>query len=257
MTAGSQSAERDASVELRPGVFRPDWSVVTTATAKSALRCRATARSGLIEKWLQALTPEEDLAWRTTLQLYGQLGRRLSIPEISVAARLTATEMLARLQQLEERDLLTLGADGATLLQVYPFGGKTSGHLITLRGYAFDAMCAIDALGAGAMYGCNVGVVSACRYCGSEIRATTAGKGKALGKVSPEYTVVWLDQTYSKSAATSCCLATAFFCSDDHLDGWLSAQTFRRDGMRLSMFEALEVGKAIFGPVLRAPVQAR
>lgn len=118
-------------------------------------------------------------------------------------------------------------------------------------------MCAIDALGAGAMYGRDVDVLSACRLCGTEIRATTLGQGDALGQVSPERCVVWLDQTYSQSAATSCCLATAFFCSDGHLDEWLNGQKSRRDGMRLSMFEALEVGRAIFGPVLRVAEPSR
>jgi alkylmercury lyase len=116
-------------------------------------------------------------------------------------------------------------------------------------------MCAIDALGTGAMYGRDVEIDSRCRLCGDGIRIVTAKQGTALDAVLPAGATVWYDLAYCDSAAISCCPTIAFFCSDEHLARWLEAQTDRRHGMRLSITEAHEVGQAIFGPVLRPPAQ--
>jgi alkylmercury lyase len=66
----------------------------------------------------------------------------------------------------------------------------------------------------------------------------------------PSGAAVWYDFAYDASAATSCCPAIAFFCSDEHRRQWLNDQMPRRNGIGLTMDEALEVGRAIFSPVL-------
>jgi hypothetical protein len=66
--------------------------------------------------------------------------------------------------------------------------------------------------------------------------------------------MVWYDFAYDGSAAASCCPSIAFFCSPSHLQLWQEASTNSRAGVRLSMGEALEVGRAIFGSVLTAPM---
>ncbi len=48
------------------------------------------------------------------------------------------------------------------------------------------------------------------------------------------------------------CTVMAFFCSDDHLDSWRSAQSSATKGCRLSADEGLQMGKAIFMPLLAA-----
>ena len=54
---------------------------------------------------------------------------------------------------------------------------------------------------------------------------------------------------YEGQAADSLCTVIAFFCSNEHLDDW-SAERASLNGHRLSLGEALEVGKALFQPVL-------
>jgi len=103
------------------------------------------------------------------------------------------------------------------------------------------------------MYRMDVSVVSCCRSCGEAIKAVTADAGRALLSLAPAEAVVWYDFAYHGSASTSCCPSIAFFCGDEHLRGWLDAQTPRREGARLDINEALELGGAIFGPVLREP----
>jgi hypothetical protein len=50
----------------------------------------------------------------------------------------------------------------------------------------------------------------------------------------------------------SCCRSIAFFCSEAELQQWLSAQSPQPTGYRFTLDEALEVGRALFEPVLAA-----
>lgn len=236
-------------MELRPGVFRPDWSAAKSLAAKKALGGRAANRPGLIAKWLHALTLDEDRVWQAVLELYRALGRPPGIFEISQHAELPENTALDLLQRLEHRDLLARGPDG-TIRYAYPFTEMRTGHRVTLGSHTLTALCAIDALGTGAMYGTDISVQSACALCDDAMHVTTADMGRTLAEISPASTVVWYDFSYSGSAAASCCRTIAFFCQDNHLRRWLDAQAPSRRGMRLSMSEALEVGRAIFGPVL-------
>jgi len=111
-------------------------------------------------------------------------------------------------------------------------------------------LCAIDALGVADMYGTDVAISSRCHHCGASVRVETASEGKALRNVTPSGAAVWYDFAYDARAATSCCPAIAFLCSDEHRGHWLNDQMPRREGIGLTIDEALEVGRAIFGPVL-------
>jgi alkylmercury lyase len=128
---------------------------------------------------------------------------------------------------------------------------------VELHGYILNALCAIDALGVGGMYRTDVAITSSCRHCRTVIDIRTAKNGKALSHARPDSTVVWYDLAYSESAATSCCPSIAFFCGDDHLQQWLAGQTSPRAGYRLALDEALEVGRAIFEPVLAPGVNGQ
>lgn len=245
-------AIREPTIEIRPGVFRPDWRTATTPAAREALDGRSAARPGLIDKWLHTLTPDEDRVWRSVLELYAALGRSPSAHEISDEIGRSESSISDLLRQLQHRDLLALSPD-KTIRYAYPFTEAKTEHRVTLRSRTLNALCAVDALGTGAMYGTDVVIRSACRSCGNAIHVATADQGRALADVSPGGAVVWYDFSYGDSAAASCCPTITFFCEDGHLRRWLDAQTARRHGMRLSMGEALEVGRAIFGPVLRSP----
>jgi hypothetical protein len=63
------------AAEIRPGVQRPDWSVVTQPAVREALRGRNRSRAGLSKKWIDPLSSQRDLAWRAVLELFGKRGR--------------------------------------------------------------------------------------------------------------------------------------------------------------------------------------
>jgi alkylmercury lyase len=60
MTSDANRAN-ELAVEIRPGVFRPDWSLVTTEAARQALAGRMAGSAGLLEHWSKPIHPLADL----------------------------------------------------------------------------------------------------------------------------------------------------------------------------------------------------
>lgn len=218
-----------STVELRPGVRRPDWSVVTRPAVQEALTGRTAARSGLIEKWSTTLGKTEDLVWRSIMELFPTLGRPPRVEEIASATKMNREGLLPVLRELRQRDLLAFDEATGSVTHAYPFTGGKSRHRVRLGGRTLNALCAVDALGVGAMYRQDISIESSCQFCNAEIRVVTQRKGAALGSVSPASAVVWYDAVYAAGcAATSCCPSIAFFCSDDHLRRWLASRAPQR-----------------------------
>ena len=246
----AESAAQEGSVELRPGVFRPDWTVVTTTAAREALCGRGELRQNLPKDWFDVLSPTEDLIWRTCVELFPRLGCAPTLAELAAETGESQDSVETLLCALQRRDLLGLSASGSAIEYVYPFTMRETGHHVHVYGHTVNALCAIDALGVGAMCRTDVTIQSSCLRCGTPIKLATTQDGRSLRTISPTNLVVWYDfSSYRDSAASSCCSAIAFFCSDEHL--W-SSQSGPR-GSRLTANEALEVGRAIFAPILAEP----
>jgi mercury(II) reductase len=112
-------------------------------------------------------------------------------------------------------------------------------------------MCAVDALGIGAMTDRDIAIASSCRHCGAPIRITTRERGRAVAAVAPSTAVMWQSVRYEDGcAASSLCATTAFFCSDEHLSAWRDERSADEPGFRLSIEEGLQAGRALFGPSL-------
>jgi hypothetical protein len=169
--------------------------------------------------------------------------------DIVAASRIAGGDVETLLNTLRSHDLIDLDLAGEVKL-AYPFTRTPTGHRIHVGGNTLNALCAIDALGVAAMLQTDVAISSSCRQCGEAVQVVTAAKGMALKSLMPANAVVWYDFAYDSSAATSCCPAITFFCSDEHRRRWLQAQMPQRRGIDLAMNEALQVGQAIFGPVL-------
>lgn len=243
----------EPAVEIRPGVFRPDWSVVTTSAARQALCPRVAGRTGLLEHWSKPLDANADRIWQTLLRMFVRDGRPPRVVEIAAESKLPWDNVKAILHELERRDLIGLKPGTDMIRFAYPWTTSPSGHRVALGAHALWALCAIDALAAARMYRTDASIDSSCTFCASKIYVATALHGRALRTMSPPEAVVWYDFSFAGCAAASCCPSIAFFCSDEHLQAWLNAQSARPAGVRLSMAEALEVGSAIFGPVLADP----
>ncbi len=233
-------------VRLRPGVVYPDWSVVTSDAVIQALGALFDAFD-LVRRW-SAITVVEDRLRRVILEHYGATGRPPSAPEMSSATGLAPDALGGVLAGLEARDMVLLD-DGGGVAGAYPFIEADTAHRVTLGGHAINTMCAIDALGVGAMYGRDIVIGSRCLTCGGPVRLETRDRGAALERYTPARTVVWLGTGYAGGcAANSACRSMAFFCSDDHLASW--REDGGAEGFRLSIDEGLQVGRALFQPLL-------
>ena len=238
-------------IMLRPGVALPDWSVITRSVARDTL----TAIYDVLDwdRKLAGIGPNEDRVWQAAVDQFVESGAGPVLDGITRATGLSRDEVKAAVARLAQRDVLVLDESGATIVGAYPFSVRSTGHIVRVNDRALNAMCAIDALGIGAMYGRDVMIDSACRHCEKGIAIATKAAGEAIAAVTPPGAVVWSGIHYADNcAANSLCRVLVFFCSDDHLEAWRDARDPGAPGYRLTIEEALEVGKAIFRPI-RSP----
>jgi hypothetical protein len=186
------------------------------------------------------------------LELFARSGRPPHLHEIGDETGFAGGNVRTLVAEPEAHDLLGSDPSADVVLYAYPFTGDPTEHRVWLRGRQLRAVCAIDALGIAAMFGTDVVIESSCRVCGAGIEIGTAQDGKSLSYARPVEAVVWYDLAYSGCAAASCCRSIAFFCSETELQPWVSAQTPQPTGYRLTLDDALEVGRALFEPVLAA-----
>jgi mercuric reductase len=200
----------------------------------------------------------EDRVRTTVLRRYAEGGHAPTVAALASALRLTVDEVRVQLAHLEQRDLIVVSEGGDRILGAYPFTDRVTGHRVGVNGGVVNAMCAVDALGIGAMLGRDTRVDSRCLHSGAAIQITTRDHGRRLAAVRPETAVVWLALGCDGGpAAFSVCTRTAFFQSAADLDAWhTEADCAAQCGVRLSPVEALEAGRAIFEPSLRVNAAA-
>jgi len=245
----TQAADRP-TWEIRPGVRFPDWSAIRSPKTEAALVDIFALLD--VERWWNDYSDTEDRLRRHLLRDYVRRGRAPTLPALAAMAGLSETRAREVLARLQERDLVVFDAEQDRIGGAYPFTDRGTEHRVLFDGLSVNAMCAIDALGAGAMYQRDAKVVSRCRACGQPVSVETEARGTALAGYSPHGAIVWTGLRYAGNcAATSLCTVLAFFCSDEHLEEWRSANHPSVQGHRLSMEEAHELGMGLFGPMLR------
>ena len=249
--ARSEAAIGSPTIDLRPGVAFPDWSAASAPAARKALDAILDVKGlgGYTE-----LDAREDRVWTTTLRLWRSGGHAPTASDIAGESGLAAADVETVLAALAGRDRLVLDPASGDVVGAYPFSERDTGHKVrfddrTLTARTLNAMCAIDALGAGAMYGSDIAVASACRECEQPVHIETRDSGRVLAGVDPTNTVVWAGIHHDGCSATSLCTTILFFCSVTHLEAW-RGRHHGPEGVRLSVDEAMQVGKALFGPVL-------
>jgi DNA-binding transcriptional ArsR family regulator len=231
---------------VRPGVTFPDWGAVTSAQVHGALLAIFEA-IGTERTW-QDYTPAEDAVRVTLLRLYAEQGGAPAIGDLARDAGVSESTIRSHLARLKARDLVFLGADGEHILGAYPWTERATEHRVRLGDRTLNALCAIDALGAGAMYGSDVEIFSCCRACGAPVTVATSDRGRAVADVQPGSAVVWSGVRHTGGcAANSMCTVIAFFCDDAHLEAWRAEHDPEARGFRLSIDEAFQAGRAIFG----------
>jgi hypothetical protein len=235
---------------VRPGVKMPERSVVTSDTARRALDAIFSV-AGREVKWT-GLDTKEDRLLQAILKAFASSGQPPDVSTLASATGLPADHIRECVQRLRARDLVVSGDDGNAIAAAYPFCAWTTGHRVSFENAAVNSLCAIDALGIGAMLDRDTSISSVCRECGRPISIATQRQGTALRSVSPIDTVVWAGMAYEGNCgATSSCTQKVFFCCDADLEAWTARQPRTSSGFRLSLDEAHQIARAIFAPMLR------
>lgn len=138
-----------------------------------------------------SLTTQERLARRTLLGLILTTGRGPSLR--TLASRLEVSESAAAtlLSALERKGFLVRDQHSNTIKAAYPLSIRPTHYRLTLKdkGRQRYAMCAVDALGVGPLFGVAVIVNAACPQCGRSIRIHV--EESQIVAVKPAGVVVW------------------------------------------------------------------
>ncbi len=223
-----------------------DRTVITTPAAQDALE--GILAAGWYDKRFADLDAAATSTLAMLLRMYAEFGRPPSLEEIATATARARSETERILDALHQHDLLLRDPADGSIRGAYPFTETVTAHTVTLQrtGRMLHTMCAIDALGAGAMCHQDATVRSHCHGCGAAICVDFLSNGFALGQAMPPATILWTGFKPSCGClAESLCPELIFFCSDQHLEQWRAAGD-GGDGRRLALEEGLQVGKALF-----------
>jgi mercuric reductase len=153
----------------------------------------------------------------------------------------------AQLEQLRAADLVVVGAAGA-VTGAYPITLEPTDHTVKYNGHAIHAMCAVDALAIGPMFGQAASLRSRCHVCGTPIALEQDDEA-----IAPEHLldavhvgIAWRETC--GCAAHSLCREMVFFCSPAHAAAWQADAPDSHTVLRLP--EAIRLAKAFFLPLV-------
>ncbi len=180
------------------------------------------------------------------LRHFAKQGRPSSTDTKAEAERLgldfrTAVKALAR------EDLVHLDENGDVGV-AYPFSGRPTAHEVRFaNGHKVYAMCAIDALGVAPMFGQRTEISSRDPNVGEAVRIQMTAGGEGVWEPESAVVVAGVSER-SHDSFRGCCPVLNFFASSASGERWLRQHGDVR-GQVVSMREAIEAGRAVFGEV--------
>jgi mercuric reductase len=185
-----------------------------------------------------ALPPEFAAAHRAILRSLFQTG-------LITDPRTLPQGALARLLA---DDLVVASKDGTRILGAYPMTTEPTPHRLALPGRTIHAMCAVDALSVGAMYGGEVEIESECRVTHDPVRIKM--DGARIVSASPRGVLVGVrwDKASGVPAAHSLCMEMVFLSDEAAAKEWSGGDSDSHTV--LSLEEAAEFGARFFKPLV-------
>jgi len=151
------------------------------------------------------------------------------------------------LATLAAEDLVHTDPSGRIVV-AYPFSGRPTAHRVQIAGGRFVwAMCAIDALGIAPMLDLPIEVRSSDPITGDEIQVQIAANAAAHWQ--PAEAVVLAGSACAGPSFSGCCAVLNFFSSAASAEQYLREHPDVR-GHAISLPEALEAGRLVFGSIL-------
>ena len=191
--------------------------------------------------------PERELYF-WILRRFAERGRP-SGAQTREAAEGFGLDARSALATFAKEDLMHTDRDGEITV-AYPFSGRTTDHVVRFAGgHEVNAMCAIDALGMAPMFDQSIEIVSRDPLSRERIAVVLGPDGTASWR--PEEAVVVCGASGGGESCRSCCPVLNFFASSENGERWLETRPDVR-GYVMSMREAIDAGRAVFGDVLEA-----
>jgi Alkylmercury lyase len=150
---------------------------------------------------------------------------------------------------LAREDLVHVDEAGRPVI-AYPFSATPRGHRVLINGKRrVEAMCAIDALGIAPMLALPIEIYSRDPISGGEIRARLDPSDGA--RLEPEQAVVLTGSACCDGPSfRGCCDVLNFFERRENAERYL-AENPSVSGYPISLPEAIEAGRIVFGDLLR------
>ena len=150
--------------------------------------------------------------------------------------------------RLGNDDLVVLNEAGTEIVGAYPMTLEATPHHLTVNGHPVNAMCALDALSVGPMYGADVEIDSRCHVSGDPIHVHQEDCGLLEVRPSTEVRVGVRWQNPTACAAHSMCMEMVFLKDERTAWEWQGGDT-----EHISIFtldEAVEFGARFFRPLV-------
>lgn len=170
----------------------------------------------------------------------------------ALARRWPNLPLSAALARLAADDLLVLSPGGEQIAGAYPLTLEETPHRLRANGHTLRAMCALDALAVGPLFGLPVEIESICRVTGAPIFLRQNGVSLLAAEPSGDIRVGIHWQPPQSCAAHSLCREMVFLVDAAAAAEWQAIAPDQRDGFSLAA--AIELGAAFFAPLLAYPV---
>jgi hypothetical protein len=153
------------------------------------------------------------------------------------------------LAALAREDLVHADEQGRPVV-AYPFSARPRGHVVAIDGeHTVQAMCAIDALGIAPMLGLPIEIVSRDPISGAEIRVQVEPGGRADWQPADAVVLAGSARCDGPNFC-GCCDVLNFFETRESADRYLREHP-EIAGSPISLPEAIEMGRVVFGDVFR------
>lgn len=199
-----------------------------------------------------ALEPATRALHQTILRALASGAEPLNVPALAEAAAIA--DPFAALAQLRSADLIVSDRDGA-VVGAYPVTLETTPHRVWLDGRSVHAMCAVDALAVGPLFGRGTRIESSCHACGALIAFEQDDEHITPVRLLNDVHIGVAWQATCGCAAHSLCREMVFFCGASHAAGWQGEAP--EGNAVLSLPQAIRLAKAFFQPLLAGALSGK
>jgi mercuric reductase len=214
-----------------------------------------------LKKRQEALAPPLRMVHRAILRALAETGtpprqteiaamlgsKRSAVHALSVLAK-SDLVILNTPVTMDERIHQPTAPDTAEVVGAYPMTTENTPHKVVIGDHSVNAMCAVDALVIGPMFGHETLIDSRCHFTGTPIRILQNGTEISQASPSRDIRVGIRWQSFCEHAAHTLCTEMVFLRDAETARLWRETAPASIELFTLS--EAIELGTAFFLPLL-------